>query len=337
MIANKLKKGDEIRVIAPSRSMSILSDKTIATAKGRLESLGFKVTFGKNVMNAFDENFSCASINDRVNDLHEAFLDKNVKAILTAIGGFNVNQILEYIDYNIIKDNPKIICGFSDITALTSAIYAKTGLVTYSGVHFSSFGMEKGFEYSQKYFEKIFIENDDEINVENSIEWSNDSWFIDQNNRNFISNKGMKIINKGQATGTIIGGNLCTLNLLQGTDYMPNDEDVILFIEDDGLVEDTFINEFDRNLQSLLQTSLGKNIKGIVVGRCEEVSDMNYEKWISIFKTKKQIQNIPIVIDSNFGHTTPIFTFPIGGKATLNVDNKIELKIYNVDSNKGGK
>lgn len=93
-----------------------------------------------------------SSIQSRVEDLHNAFLDKNVKAILTCIGGFNVNQILEYIDYSIIKNNPKIICGFSDITALINAIFAKTGLVTYHGTHFSSFGFEKDIEYTNQYF-----------------------------------------------------------------------------------------------------------------------------------------------------------------------------------------
>ena len=164
MIPDKLKYGDEIRVIAPSRSMAIISEETINLAKERLENEGFKVTFGKNVMK-IDEDFKCASIEDRINDLHDAFKDNNVKAILTVIGGFNSNQLLDYIDYELIKNNPKIFCGFSDITAMSNSIYAKTGLVTYSGVHFSSFGMKKGFEYSLNYFKKMFMQ-DQEINIQ---------------------------------------------------------------------------------------------------------------------------------------------------------------------------
>src|SRR5699024_2083738 len=155
--------------------------------------------------------------------------DKNVKAILTVIGGYNVNQILDYIDYDLIKENPKIICGFSDITALTNAIYAKAGMITYSGPHFSSFGMKKGFEYTEKYFKKMLMQSES-IEIESSNEWSNDSWFKNQENRTFIKNVGMKIINEGEAEGKIIGGNLCTLNLLQGTEYMPDLEETILFI-----------------------------------------------------------------------------------------------------------
>lgn len=100
IVPNKLNIGDEIRVIAPSRSMKILSEEVIEIAKSRLEQMGFKVTFGKNVMNSINDDFGCASILDRVEDLHDAFKDKNVKAILTVIGGYNINQLLDYIDYN---------------------------------------------------------------------------------------------------------------------------------------------------------------------------------------------------------------------------------------------
>lgn len=157
LIPNKIKKGDEIRIIAPSRSMKILKEDIIKLAKEKLDQEGFLVTFGKNAMKYTNEDFKCASISERVQDLHEAFEDKNVKAILTAIGGYNVNQILDNIDYEIIKSNPKIICGFSDNTALINAIYAKTGLITYSGPQFFSFGMKYGFEYTMKYFKEMFI------------------------------------------------------------------------------------------------------------------------------------------------------------------------------------
>lgn len=327
IIPEKLKAGDEIRVIAPSRNMQILNEDTISTAKSRLEELGFKVTFGKNVMNSFDDELSCASIQDRVSDLHDAFSNKNVKAILTAIGGYNVNQILDDIDYELIKNNPKILCGFSDITALTNAIYAKTGLVTYSGVHFSSFGMKHGFEYSLDYFKKMLMENN-LVEVKSSESWSNDSWFINQEDRAFEKNEGMQIVYEGKAEGKIIGGNLCTLNLLQGTEYMPDMNNSILFIEDDGLAGKEFVKEFDRNFQSLLHAAKGKKINGIVLGRAEKVCEMNYSKWIKILKTKKNLENIPVVINADFGHTTPIFTFPIGGYAELTVkNNAIDLKI----------
>lgn len=326
MIPEKLKIGDEVRVIAPSRSMKILSKDTIDFAKKRLEDLGLKVTFGKYV-NECEDDYNCPSLEHRLEDLHDAFSDKNVKAVLTVIGGYNSNQMLKYIDYELIKNNPKIFCGFSDITALSNAIYAKTDLITYSGVHFSSFGMEKGFEYSEKYFKKMFMENE-EIEIQSSEEWSNDSWYKDQEHRNFIKNEGMFVINEGKAEGKIVGGNLCTLNLLQGTEFMPNIEDKILFLEDDALTGNELLVNFDRDLQSLIHLPNFKKVKGIVLGRAEIESDMTREKWIKLIKTKKELENIPVIANCDFGHTTPIFTFPIGGVAKLTVNTaEISLKI----------
>lgn len=322
-----LKQNEEIRIVSPSTSMIILSEDTINNANESLEKIGLFVTFGKNVMKS-DEYYTSSTIENRVRDLHDAFKDKNVKAILSSIGGHNCNQILNYLDYELIKNNPKIICGYSDITALLIAIYAKTGMITYHGPHYSTFGMKKGNEYTVEYFKNIFF-NKKPVVIESSKDYSDDLWFLNQEKRTFIANKGMKIINKGKAQGIIIGGNLCTLNLLQGTEYMPNiKDDIILFLEDDASTNENFFMEFDRNLVSLMQTKLFNNVKAIVIGRCQIDSKMTEEKWQKLLD-KKELRKIPIVIDADFGHTTPMFTFPIGGYCTLNCQNnkvKITLK-----------
>ncbi len=317
MIPNKLKSGDEVRVIAPSRSMKIINAETHEIATKRLTDLGLKVTFGKNV--DLCDDFTSSPIEARIEDLNEAFTDKNVKAILTVIGGFNSNQLLKHIDYELIKNNPKIFCGFSDITALNDAIYAKTGLVTYSGPHYSSFGMKYGFDYTLDYFKKMLF-SEDKVEVTSSDVWSNDAWFINQEERNFYKNHGMFTINKGTAKGKIIGGNLSTLLLLQGTEYMPKfDKDTILFIENDSSVSGSiYLVEFDRMLQSLIQQPGFNNVRGIVLGRAEKSCDMTPQKWEMMIKNKEELRNIPVIADADFGHTTPIFTFPIGGTATIN-------------------
>lgn len=317
MIPNKLKSGDEVRVIAPSRSMKIINSETHEIATKRLTDLGLKVTFGKNV--DLCDDFTSSPIEARIEDLNEAFADKNVKAILTVIGGFNSNQLLTHIDYELIKNNPKIFCGFSDITALNDAIYAKTGLVTYSGPHYSSFGMKYGFDYTLDYFKKMLF-SEDKVEVTSSDVWSNDAWFINQEERNFYKNHGMFTINKGTAKGKIIGGNLSTLLLLQGTEYMPKfDEDTILFIENDSSVSGSiYLVEFDRMLQSLIQQPGFNNVRGIALGRAEKSCDMTPQKWEMMIKNKEELKNIPVIADADFGHTTPIFTFPIGGTATIN-------------------
>lgn len=326
MIPEKLKTGDEVRVIAPARSMTILGEDCKQIATERLESLGLKVTFGKHVMEADPDSFS-ASKEARIEDLHDAFRDKNVKAILTVIGGFNSNQLLDYIDYDLIKENPKILCGFSDITALSNAIHARTGLVTYSGPHYSSFGMKKGFEFEFEYFKKMFFEAK-EVEVTSSKEWSDDAWFIDQENREFVPNDGMFIINEGEAEGKIAGGNLCTLNLLQGTKYMPEIKDRILFLEDDDMAGKLYFVEFDRNLQSLIHLPDFSKVKGIVIGRSQKATEMTKEKWIKLIKGKRELDKIPVIAGADFGHSTPIITFPIGGNAKLEAKNgEIKLTI----------
>src|SRR3989338_2136224 len=176
MIPAKLQRGDKIRVISPARSLAIISKEVQDNASRRWKSLGLIVTFSKNVSEK--DEFDSSAIKSRVDDIHTAFSDKKVKCILTSIGGFNSNQLLKYLDYNLIKLNPKILCGYSDMTALQNAIYTKTGLVTYSGPAFSTFAMQKGFEYTLDYFKKCFMTSEP-IPLLPSPTWSDDAWYKD--------------------------------------------------------------------------------------------------------------------------------------------------------------
>jgi muramoyltetrapeptide carboxypeptidase LdcA involved in peptidoglycan recycling len=321
----KLNKGDEVRVIAPSSSLKIVSEENINYATCALEELGLKVTFGKNV-NEIDI-FNCSSIESRIEDLHAAFADKNVKAILAAKGASNANQLLRYIDYELIKQNPKIFCGFSDINVLQNAIYHKTGVVTYSGPQFSSFAMQKGFEYSLEYFKKIFFDKT-AIDIKPSYSWSDDEWFRNQENRTFHKNEGYVVINHGEAEGTIIGGNLCTLQLLHGTEYMPSIKDSILFIEADAITAPHTDVEFDRDLQSLIHQPYFDTVKALVIGRFETRTCVNMEKLRLIIKSKQELNNIPVISNADFGHTMPMFTFPIGGVCRIKAtESEANIKI----------
>jgi muramoyltetrapeptide carboxypeptidase LdcA involved in peptidoglycan recycling len=325
IIPLKLKKGDEIRVIAPARSLSLVTEENIKLAKENLEKQGYKVTFSKNCRES--DIFMSSSIKSRVADIHQAFKDKKVKAILTVIGGFNSNELLPYLDYKLIKNNPKILCGYSDITALGNAITSKTGLVTYSGLHFSTWAMKKGFEYNLEYFNKCLVENK-RYQVESSELWSDDAWYRDQENRKFEKNEGYVVINKGEAEGTILGGNLCTLNLLQGTEFMPNISNAILFIEDDDMAGSSFGVEFNRNLQSLIHQPNFKKVKGIVIGRFQKKAEMTIEKLKYIIQNKKELKSIPIIANADFGHSNPFITFPIGGTAKIStLKNKAKIEI----------
>ncbi|WP_404477289.1 S66 peptidase family protein [Bacillus sp. RC92] len=318
VLLTKLKKGDEIRVISPSCSLSIVSNENRDLAIKRLTDIGFQVTFSKYADEI--DRFASSSISSRVQDLHEAFRDPNVKAILTTLGGYNSNGLLKHLNYDLIRENPKIFCGYSDITALSNAIYAKTGLVTYSGPHFSSFGMEKGLDYTTDYFLKCLTSHEP-IEILPSETWSDDSWYMDQENREFIKNEGYVSIQEGEATGDIIGGNMSTLNLLQGTPYMPSLRNKVLFLEEDSLTGKATLKTFDRYLHSLMQQTDFEYVKGIVIGRMQKGTECMIEDIQEMIASKPELAHIPIIANASFGHTTPIFTFPIGGRAKI-ISNK---------------
>lgn len=322
IIPSKLKRGDLIRVIAPSRSLQLIGEETKQIANKRFEDMGLTLSFGKHINESDD--FTSSSIESRIEDLHDAFADKSVKAIITVIGGFNSNQLFRSIDWNLIRENSKIFCGFSDITALNNAMYAKTGLITYSGPHYSTFGQKLHFDYSLKYFKKCLF-SDKQFQLKPSKEWSDDSWYLDQDKRELLPNNGYLVIHEEEAEGTIIGANLCTLNLLQGTEYMPSLQDSILFIEDDY---ESVPHTFDRDLQSLIHQPGFEGVKGIVIGRFQKASKMTNNLLKQIVETKKELKNIPVIANVDFGHSDPKITFPIGGEARLKVhQGNVQLQI----------
>jgi len=312
----KLQVGDEIRVVAPSCSMTIILPANREMANKRLTDLGLKISFGKNVEEI--NEFRSSSIKSRIADLHKAFLDSKVKAVFTVIGGFNCNQLLRYLDWNIIKNNPKIFIGYSDTTALQNAIFAKTGLVTYSGPAWSTFSQKLHFDYTLDYFKKCLM-LDEVIDIKPSKEWSDDAWYKDQNKRELIKNEGWLVINKGEASGTLLGANLCTFNLLQGTNYFPDLKNSVLFIEDDDV---SSAEEIDRNLQSLIHLPSFKGVKGLVIGRFQKATKMTNEKLIKIIQTKAELKNLPVIANVDFGHTSPLITFPIGGEVSIDTKKK---------------
>mgnify|MGYP001166132884 FL=1 len=311
MYPAKLSPSDEVRIVAPATSLGHITAATRQNATAQLAALGLRVTYAEHAEER--DGFNSSSVASRVADLHAAFADPNVKAILTAIGGFNSNQLLRALDYDLIRANPKILCGYSDITALASAIYAKTGLVTYSGPHFSTFGMLRGLEYTLEYFRKCLFEPGP-FAVLPSPAWSDDPWYRDQENRVFVPNPGCRVINPGRAEGRLLGGNLCTLNLLQGTEYMPALAGSLLLLEDDY---ESKPQHFDRDLQSLIHQPGFEGVRGLVIGRFQNESEISPEKLAAIIYSKPELARLPVVAGADFGHTTPSITFPIGGVGSL--------------------
>lgn len=318
IIPEKLRVGDEVRIIAPSRSMSIISNDIIDISIKTLNKMGLKVSFAKNVLECDD--FSSSSIHSRVEDIHEAFLDINIKGVLTAIGGFNSNNLLNYLDYDLIKRNPKILCGYSDITAIQNAIFAKTGLVTYSGPHFSSFGMLRGLEFTEDYFKKCLFDKSPYGLIPSEL-WSDDLWFLEQDKRSFSANMGLQILREGVAEGVLIGGNLSTFGLLRGSKFIPKLNGAILFLEEDDILGEDSAVEFDRNLQALILSNDFEQVRGVVIGRFSRSCKISFNILKKIISSKPELFDIPIIANADFGHTTPSVTFPIGGNVKINTQS----------------
>lgn len=321
IIPGKLKRGDKVAIIAPAFSLSVVPENVISIANRRLNDLGFDIELSAHALEC--DNAASSPIKRRVDDIHWAFKNPEIKAILTAIGGTNSNELLEYLDWKIIKDNPKIFCGYSDITALNNAILKKTGLVTYSGPHYSTFGQEKYFEYTLDYFIKCCFRKES-IKIVPSKKWSDDEWWINQDKRKQFVNSGPVVINKGVAQGTVIGGNLSTFQLLKGTEYMPGFHDAILFLEEEGPYS---LLNLDREVRSLIHLPGFSGIRGLVLGRFQKSSDITPAKIARILKIMPELSGIPIVANADFGHTSPMFTFPIGGEVKLTVKDQSRIDI----------
>ena len=324
IIPAKLKEGDGVRVVAPAKSMALpfITGELKETAKKRFKELGLVLSFGKHVNEK--NSFESSSVESRVEDLHDAFKDPSIKMILAVIGGFNSIEVLPALDYTLIRKNPKIVLGYSDITALSNGIYARTGLVSYSGPSFFDFGEKKNFEYSLDHFKKCLFERAP-YKIHSSKQWSNDRWANDQEHRTYVPNEGMYALNEGEAKGTIVGGNLVTFHALSGTPYMPSLRNSILFFEDD---HDEDVLTINRALSSISLNPEFEYVQGVVFGRFQPESKFGEPELRSIIKNNPLLQEIPIIAGADFGHTSPRITFPVGGTARFSGSkNKVELEI----------
>ncbi|MBB5887832.1 S66 family peptidase [Lactovum miscens] len=313
----KLQQGDEIRVISPSSSIVRAGGfEENPIAKERIEALGFRVTFGAHILE--DDMLSSASIASRVSDFHTAFADKKVKAILTTIGGYNCNELIPYIDWELVRKNPKAFIGYSDTTSLHNAIFAKTGLVTYYGPAYSSFKMDELQDFQTSEWLKSLTEETYDLEANNL--WTSDPWYDLTQPRYTMKNK-WKVYSEGFAKGVITGGNLGTYFLQAGTEFFIKVNNPIVFIE--NAEEDDILN-FDRQLTQVLQ--INSDLKGLVIGRFPSVTKMSEDILFFILEKFPVLKKIPVIYDVDFGHTQPIFTFPLGGEVEIST-TPLSLKI----------
>lgn len=333
IIPELLEKGDTIGFVSPSSGPNPLAIHRVEYAKKTLEKLGYNVVFAKNSLK--NEGYVSSSIKNRVDDLHEMFSDPKVKMVMCTIGGNNSNQLLKYIDYDLIKNNPKIFIGYSDITVLHYAIMSQSNLSTYCGpCAMTQFGeYPKILDYTLNYFNlALTAENHKETYlIKSSLKWTEEflDWFQkkDQERPRVLGdNSGYEWLVGGKAKGNILGGTILSLNHLIGTEYWVNPRGSVFFIDilqESGSLDessiDSFLTDFDNQ-------GLFDSINGLIIGRLancsKDVAGRIKKRIIELVKDK----NYPVLFNADIGHTDPIVTLRYGSIVSLDsYNNKLEV------------
>lgn len=290
---NTLKHGDTIGIISPSW----VADKNEYEkyVKG-IERLGFHVKLGKNIYK--DTYKFTASVKERVDDLNEMIQDETVKMIFFG-GGYGSVDLLPYIDYKKIKENPKLFLSYSDGTSILNAVYAQTGITTY-------YGQTPGlYDNVNEYDRKQFV-----------------SHLIEGNVTNYVSNSNWYTITEGCCEGNLVGGYLVNFVLSLGNKFFPYqmDRNYILFIEESEKFQS--VQDVSMFLICIGQSQLMERVRGLLFGHySEDISPLLFE----ILERFGKEHHIPIAYCDDFGHGVNHAIFPIGREAVLDTKNKTLL------------
>lgn len=300
MLGKKLKKGDTIGIIAPA---SCTTYEKVLEAKKNIEDMGYQVILGECTKKQW---YSYAGTDEeRAEEINSFFDDKSIDAIICMRGGYGSNRLIELLDFEVIKRNPKIFVGYSDITTLHIALNEKANLITFHGPMAVS----------------NFTGNYNRDTYENFIEMLSNSKY-EQSIKNIT--KELKVLNEGRAKGKLVGGNLATLIATLGTEYDLDYNGKILFLEDVG--EKTY--KIDRFLNQLKKHGVFEKIEGLVLGdfkNCIQDSEKDMtllEVFQNYFKELKK----PVIYNFESGHSEPMLTLPLGAICEIDTYNK-ELKV----------
>lgn len=304
IIPKRLKKGDTVGLIAPA---GIITTQKLEDTKKVLNQLGYKTLYTKNVL--LKKGYLAGEDKEKLEDLHFMFKSDEVNAILCIRGGYGTMRLLSDIDYDLIARHPKILIGYSDITALLLAIYKKTGMFGFHGV----VGTSAFTEYTLNNFSSILTDVS-ETKIIHSFPPHPDS---DEAYLPYI-------LNRGKAQGRLIGGNLALLAALMGTPFEPDFEDKIVFIED----IDEAPYRIDRMLTQLLLSGKLQKAAGIVLGvfnACdlnrEDLSSKNSLSLKQVITDRLSSLKIPIMYGFSFGHIQNQAIFPVGIYAEMNTES----------------
>ena len=297
----RLVKGDTVSVISPSSSVA---PESFERALQNLADLGFKTKVGKHARAV--NGFLAGTDQERLEDLHRAFDDAEVKAVWCVRGGYGATRFLTQLDFKLIEKNPKIFIGYSDITALHTAIHQNTGLVTFHGPVAASVYSD----YAKKHVVNMLMNPSAPYKVE-----------LSPDNQAKESNLyKSEVITKGKASGKLIGGNLSLLSAMAGTPFaLRNIKNKILFMEDVG--EQPY--RIDRMLTQLRQSIDLRQLAGIALGIFEDCNpkDSNSQSLTGVLKDRLGDLGIPVIYGLSFGHIRDQFTLPVGIEAELDTEN----------------
>jgi muramoyltetrapeptide carboxypeptidase len=311
-----LRPGDTVGIITPSTSVT--DPDRLKTVARTMNYFGLRWKMGKSVGKRFTD-FS-SFVGERLDDLHAMFRDPEVNAVFALRGGYGSPQLLDRIDYDLIRRNPKIFLGFSDITALHLAIHKRAGLVTFHGPNVAS-----GFSnYTQQHFRRALFETTPIGKVTNPPETNE-----------LRPNHSLRAIRPGTASGPLVGGNLSLVVATMGTPYEIETRGKILFIEDVG--EEAY--SIDRMLTQLRLAGKFEQAAGVIFGECAGCGPGDFQpSMASPYSLGETLDNIlsqlkiPVLNGLTIGHTTDQLTLPLGVMATLDADNgTLEIKEAGVE------
>lgn len=235
-------------------------------------------------------NQSAGSAEDKVKAFHDLVRNPDIKMIMGSRGGNRAITMIEGLDFDLIKQNTKIMIGYSDITTILNSVYQQTGLITYHGPLFRELPKHKNF-----------TDMIDMVSGQQST----------------IELPGCTALKTGTAEGTLIGGNLSVFQTLLGTPYLPDTKGAILFLEDIG----DHISRYDRMFGHLRNAGILQNISALLVGQFTEVKDNNDNPFgftlEDIIREHTQGLDIPVIMNAPFGHGKDLPTFPVGAPIKL--------------------
>ena len=309
----RLQKGDNVAIISPSSAIPDEFKKQFNNGVKFLEELGLKVKVGKNVFKR--HYYSAGTVEERLSDIHEAFENKKIKAVIMSIGGSTANNLLDGLDFELIKRNPKMFLGISDGTTLLNPIFSKTGLITYHGPDLIfTFGLPMSGVIKENLIRTLFKGNVGKLHP--NLDWRG----LDKLNKN-EKYHGWRCIRKGKVSGKLIGGNITCLANLDNTKFRPDYKNSILFLE----AYESSIEKLDMLFTHFRQTKIFDEINGVILGHFygSHLMDKNQDRLVSdVFLEVTKNYSFPILEIGELGHNVENYIFPIGCRATIDADKK---------------